>query len=276
MFLFFLVFIFIFGLIIGSFLNCLLWRLYKEESLLGRSYCPNCRHQINWYDNIPILSFIFLGGRCRHCQKNISWQYPLVEFLTGLLFVLAFIKNLGLLGGLAGLVNYNSIDLIWQFNSVKFGLTLFRDFFVIAIMLIILVYDLRWYLISNLVIVPAAIVIFLLNLLLGFSWYNLILFAIISSGFFLLQFILTKRRGIGEGDIWLGFLLGLIFPQLALWWLMIIVAYLLGSLCALALLILKRKKWSSKLPLGVFLATSSLIVLLYGQAIITKYLSWLG
>jgi prepilin signal peptidase PulO-like enzyme (type II secretory pathway) len=70
LFLIYLPFIFLFGLIIGSFLNCLIWRLYQGESLGGRSYCPNCRHKLFWYDNIPLLSFILLRGRCRYCQKR--------------------------------------------------------------------------------------------------------------------------------------------------------------------------------------------------------------
>jgi len=85
-----LLFIFFFGLIIGSFLNCLIWRLHKAETVLGRSYCPHCQHQLAWYDNVPVLSFVLLLGRCRYCHKKISIQYPLVELVTGVLFVLAF------------------------------------------------------------------------------------------------------------------------------------------------------------------------------------------
>jgi len=78
--LFFNLVIFIFGLLIGSFLNCLIYRLEKKENFLkGRSYCPHCHHQLNWSDLIPILSFIFLKGKCRYCHKPISLQYPLVE-----------------------------------------------------------------------------------------------------------------------------------------------------------------------------------------------------
>ena len=260
-----LFFVFVFGLMIGSFLNCLLWRLYKEESILGRSYCPKCRQAIAWYDNIPLLSFVLLRGRCRHCRLPISWQYPLLELATALLFSLAFIKNLG---GWSFYVSWEYFDLLFKINTWHFYVSLLRDWFVIAVMLVVLVYDLRWYLISNLVIIPAAIIIFSLNLLLGFSWYNSIFFAIISSSFFLLQFIITSRRGIGEGDIWLGFLLGLIFPQLPSWWLMIVFAYLLGSLVGLVLLARGRKKWGSKLPLGVFLAAATIIVLLFGQPIL--------
>ena len=88
-------FFLLFGLIIGSFLNCLVWRLYKEETLGGRSYCPQCHHQIDWYDNLPVLSFIILRGKCRHCHKKISWQYPLVELIVSLLFGLSFFHFFG-------------------------------------------------------------------------------------------------------------------------------------------------------------------------------------
>ena len=88
-----LFFIFLFGLVIGSFLNCLIYRLREGKSMLGRSFCPKCKQQIAWYDNIPVLSFILLRGRCRHCGKKISIQYPAVEFITGVLFVVAFILD---------------------------------------------------------------------------------------------------------------------------------------------------------------------------------------
>jgi len=81
-------FIFIFGLIIGSFLNCVIWRIYKGESfLLGKSYCPHCRHDLNVLDLIPLLSYLFLRRKCRYCGKKISIQYPLVELATALSFV---------------------------------------------------------------------------------------------------------------------------------------------------------------------------------------------
>jgi len=79
--------LFVFGLIFGSFLNALEWRLYKKKSLWTRSECPNCHKQINWYDNIPVLSFLLLKTKCRNCKKKISWQYPAVELVMGLLFV---------------------------------------------------------------------------------------------------------------------------------------------------------------------------------------------
>ena len=85
-------YVFIFGAAIGSFLNVCIWRLPRNESIIKpRSYCPFCRKALRWADNIPILSFIFLGGRCRYCRQKISFRYPVVELLTGLLFLVNFL-----------------------------------------------------------------------------------------------------------------------------------------------------------------------------------------
>ncbi|PIY78427.1 MAG: prepilin peptidase, partial [Parcubacteria group bacterium CG_4_10_14_0_8_um_filter_35_7] len=84
-------FIFIFGLCIGSFLNAVIWRLHRKESFFkGRSYCPKCRHSLGARDLIPLLSFLLLKGKCRYCKEKISWQYPVVELATGLLFCLVY------------------------------------------------------------------------------------------------------------------------------------------------------------------------------------------
>ena len=84
-------FIFIFGLCIGSFLNVVVLRLEKGEGFVsGRSYCPHCKHNLAWFDLIPVASFLFLGGSCRYCSAKISWQYPLVEIATAAVFLLIF------------------------------------------------------------------------------------------------------------------------------------------------------------------------------------------
>ena len=80
---------FIFGTAIGSFLNVLIWRLPREESIQGRSHCPHCNHQLNWLDLVPIVSIVLQRGRCRYCQKPVSLRYPLIEIVTGSLFALA-------------------------------------------------------------------------------------------------------------------------------------------------------------------------------------------
>jgi len=248
------IFIFLFGLIIGSFLNCLIWRLHKQESLLNRSYCPKCRRQIAWYDNIPVLSFILLSGKCRHCHKPISWQYPAVEMVTGILFLLTFYFNYKL-----------------QITNYKLLIILLRDWFLISIMIVIFVQDLRWYVILDKVTLPACLIVLLLNLFLGYSLWNLLISGIISGSFFLLQFIISGGKWIGGGDIRLGMLMGL-----ALGWPPVLVAlflaYLIGSIVSLVLVMSGKKGWQSTMPLGIFLSTATIITLFWGEQILNWYL----
>ncbi len=271
-----LFFIFLFGLTIGSFINCLIWRLHENEktwtSLFrgkgkSRSYCPKCKKHIAWYDNIPVISFFILRGKCRKCRKSISWQYPIVELITGLLFVVAFLWNQE-----SGIRNQelflNSINGLIP-NSL-FLINLIRDWFIIAVMIIIFIYDLRWYLILDIVTLPACVVVFILNLMLGISWQNLLFSGIIGGSFFLMQFLISRGKWIGGGDIRLGLLMGL-----ALGWpnviLAILLGYIIGSVVGIGLLISKKKKWSSKLPLGVFLSASTIITIFWGSEIINWY-----
>jgi len=248
-----LAFVFLFGLIIGSFLNCLVWRLRTGESLLGRSYCLKCKKQIAWYDNLPVLSFVLLKGKCRQCGGKISWQYPIVELTTGVLFVLAYYLNYEL-----RITNY---ELIIQ---------LLRDWFLISAMMVIFIYDLRWRLILDIVTLPAGLVVLILNLALGFSLWNLLVSGIIGSGFFLLQFLISGGKWIGGGDIRLGLLMGL-----ALGWpgviAAIIISYFLGSLVGLGLIAAGKKRWGSEIPLGVFLAAGTIIDLFWQERILDWY-----
>ncbi|PIZ87448.1 MAG: prepilin peptidase, partial [Candidatus Nealsonbacteria bacterium CG_4_10_14_0_2_um_filter_40_15] len=123
--------VFIFGLIAGSFLNCVIYRLEQGQSFLkGRSYCPLCKHTLSWQDLVPVLSFLFLRGKCRYCRQKISLQYPLVELATGILFVLIF---------------------LFAFNFLYY---LIMGCFLI----IIFVYDLKHYIIPDSVIYPAILI----------------------------------------------------------------------------------------------------------------------
>ncbi|MDO8593060.1 MAG: prepilin peptidase [bacterium] len=253
-----LIFIFLFGLIIGSFLNCLIWRLHKKETLLNRSYCPKCRKQISWYDNLPVLSFIMLYGKCRKCREKISWQYPTVELATGILFVMAFANNF----------QFFSLREIWQSQTIQLS----RDFFLISVMVVVFIYDLRWYLILDKVTLPACLIVFIFNLLLGYNLLNLLISGIIGGGFFLLQFLISRGRWIGGGDIRLGLLMGL-----ALGWpgviLAIIISYFLGSIIGIGMILAGKKQWGSEVPLGVFLAAGAIITLFWQAEILNWYVN---
>jgi len=244
--------VFIIGLIIGSFLNCLIWRLYKNETLGGRSYCPQCRKNIIWYDNIPVLSFFILRGRCRQCQARISWQYPLVEISTAFLFLLSFRAEM--------------------FNP-NLSLLILRDWFLIITLVIVFVYDFRWQLVPMTIVWPMSVIIFILNLLLGDNFLTLVFFGILGAAFFLIQYFLTKKKGVGEGDIWLGVLLGISFPSAGELLLIMVISYGLGAALGLILISQQRKKWQSRIALGPFLALGAIITLIWGEAIINWYLN---
>lgn len=247
--LFFLVFLF--GLIFGSFLNCLIWRLYKEETIMGRSYCPKCRKEIKWYDNVPVLSFLWLKGKCRFCHGKISWQYPIIEILTGVFFLLAFYFNFS--------NNFSLIKLLF-------------DFILISILIIIFVFDWRWFLIPVQVLIVGAVILFGLNLLLGFSLWQILLSTVIGTGFFALQYLITRGKGLGEGDIWLGGFLGIAFPLLSHIITTIFLTYIIGGFVAIILLVFGLKKIGSRLPLGIFLSVSAIIVLFWANNIVDWYL----
>ncbi len=128
------VFFFIFGLAVGSFLNSVIYRLEKKESIIKiRSHCPYCKKTLSWFELIPIMSFILQKGRCRKCHKQISWQYPLVELATGLLFVGLYVSG-------------------FTFQDLVFWL------FVISCLIVIFVYDLKHYIIPDEIIYPAILV----------------------------------------------------------------------------------------------------------------------
>src|SRR3989338_2250881 len=162
--------IFLLGLIIGSFLNVVIFRLEKNQSFLfGRSACPYCGQKIAWSDNIPIFSFIILAGRCRHCQKKISWQYPALELATALIF-------------------------LWLF--FKFGLSerFFVYLFFAGILLMIFIYDLKNYLILDQITLPAIVFAFLANLYLGLVWWQLILAGVIGAVLGLILIVVKKKE----------------------------------------------------------------------------------
>lgn len=250
-------FVFVLGLIFGSFLNAIIYRLHIGQSFIkGRSRCPDCQHQLATKDLIPIASWLSLGGRCRYCKKPISWQYPLVELVTGLAFVTAFlVADLGSLQG------------------ILFDLQLSAWLIYSLFLIVIFVYDYKHYIILDQVVLPAVIIAFIFNLFLGFVWWQMLLAAIVASGFFWLQYIVSKGRWIGGGDIKLGLLMGMIlsWPYVLV---ALFLAYVSGSLAGIGLIMAGKKKLGSRLPFGTFLTLATFITMLYGQQLLDWYLGF--
>jgi prepilin signal peptidase PulO-like enzyme (type II secretory pathway) len=263
--------IFVIGMIIGSFLNCVIWRSYCNESAAkGRSYCPKCRHQLAWFDLIPVLSFIFLKGRCRYCNDKISWQYPIVEITMGVFFVVAAeIFSPGIFWGIFSFYNLVRLAAYW---------------IVLSSLMVIFVTDIRWYFIPDGAIVTGILAVLVLRVLdFGQIYYLLHRFdwemiaGPLSAGFFVFLFFLSiflVSRGawMGFGDVKYSFLMGfLLGPADSLVGLFL--SFFLGAILGLTLVLNKKKKISSEIPFGPFLVTGTLMAMFFSTPIITWYLS---
>jgi len=253
--------IFIFGLAVGSFLNCIIYRLKADKSFLeGRSYCPKCKHILKWKDLIPIFSFLILKGKCRYCHERISWQYPLIEIATGSLFLLIF----------------NS-----QFSISHFQNLLVTGYWLLVtcFLIIIFVYDLKHYLIPDKIIYPAITIAFLYNIFYSFFILDTLYFilhtlfaALGAAAFFLLIVFLSKGKWMGVGDIKLAFFMGLFlsFPNILI---ALFLAFLIGAIIGLGLIALGKKTLKSEVPFGPFLVVGTFIALFWGEKLIKWYFS---
>ncbi len=240
-------FFFFLGLVFGSFLNVLIYRLPNSLSLSGRSFCPQCKKKIAWYDNLPLLSFFMLGGRCRHCHSPISWQYPVVEFLTGVLTVLS-IKYL-VLSSISSLNFYYLLSILYYLS-------------IIYALVVIFFVDLYHEIIPDEIVYPAIITSLI------FSLYPNILISNLTSGFFagllfLSLYWLTSGKGMGFGDVKLAVLMGLFlgYPKIIV---ALYLAFLTGAAIGVILILRGKKKLKSHLPFGPFLAGSTIFALFYG------------
>ncbi len=243
----------ILGLVSGSFLNAVIWRHRLGLSLLGRSLCPRCRQKLNWFELVPIGSFLVQQGRCRHCQEKIDWQYPLVELaLAGLFLAAAAIFKLPF--NFWGLTN---LILVWYLLWVLLG---------------IFVYDLKYGEIPDKFTIPAMIIFLILPWKTEAVWRQHLVSGIVGGGFFALQFFISKGRWIGGGDIRLGALMGLVLglPKLLL---ALLLAYISGAIFGVGLILFGKKTLDSRLPFGTFLSAATVVALFFGKEIIKWYLS---
>ena len=260
----FYILIFILGLIAGSFLNVVICRLKNGEKIVrSRSHCPHCKKKLNWYELIPLISFIIQLGKCRKCKQAISWQYPLVEFFTGLLFLSGFIYSAP--GG-----TFSS----WQFPYVIYNLFLWIVF---CFLIVIFVYDLKHYLVADKVVYPAIIISLGFNIYLWLSSGQFLVFAsaivaaLVAGGIFEAIILISKGKWMGIGDVKIGILMGLILglPQILV---ALFLAFLTGAIVSIILLILKKKNLKSEIPFGPFLVLATIISLFFGGVLLNWYL----
>lgn len=235
----------IYGILIGSFLNVCIYRIPEKQSVVVvRSHCMSCGKQIKWYDLVPLVSFLILRGKCRYCKAKLSWQYPAVEVLNGILY------------GIIVLVNGFNI------TSILYCLAT-------SALLALSIIDWRTYEIPpsfNIFIGILGIIRLILDLP---HWYNYVIGFVSVSGFLLLIFLVTKGRGIGFGDVKLMAAAGLL-----LGWKLIILSLglgcVLGSIIHITLMYVKDK--DRVLAFGPYLSLGIFISMLYGEQIIEWYL----
>jgi leader peptidase (prepilin peptidase)/N-methyltransferase len=254
--------VFVFGAVIGSFLNVCIYRIPKEKSVVTpSSSCPSCGTPIKFYDNIPILSYIILRGRCRNCKAEFSVRYPFVEFINAALY-LAVLNSFG--------------------DASPWTLLVYCLF--VSTLIVIFFIDIDHQIIPNSITLPGmplALILgstilpdpFLRDNLLGFRDSAIGFLA--GSGFFYLTAIfgkaIFKKDAMGGGDIKMMAIVG----GLLGWKGVILTTFmgsLLGSIIGVSLILMKGREWGSKIPFGPYLALGALVSLLWGEDILTWYL----
>ncbi len=250
------VLVFLLGTIIGSFLNVCIYRLPRGLSIVSpSSRCPSCNTPIRPYDNIPIMSFLLLGGKCRYCKSRISIRYPLVEALNGIMYVLS----------------------VWRFGLGPHTPLVFAY---CSALVVITFIDLDFQIIPDIITIPGIAVGLIAGSLffpdpfdrgfvLGFKDAAI---GLASGGMLFLVIAVLSRGGMGGGDIKMMAMIG----AFSGWKSVLLTTFagsLLGSVIGISLMVFKGKGRKTKIPFGPFLALGAIISLFYGQEIAAFYLS---
>lgn len=249
-----IILLYILGLIVGSFSNVCIYRIPRNESIIyPASHCPKCSTTILAKDNIPLLSYILLKGRCRNCGSRISIKYPVVEFLTGLIYVIIY--------------------LIYGF-SIQFLIYLI----LLSVLTIITFIDLNEKIVPDVITLPGIVIGLILSFFVPYiSFINSALGVVIGGGIILIialaGFAIFKKEAMGGGDIKLAAMIGAF-----LGWRYIIISlflgFFLGALTGIILILSKTKKREDAIPFGPFIVLGSIITLLWGGKIITWYIGF--
>lgn len=235
---FIFIFVFIFGAIIGSFINVVGLRYRSGLGLKGRSFCPSCSKELRWFELVPILSFLFLRGRCRRCKTKISWQYPLVEIWVGLVFASLY-------------------------TVIGLQVALFLALVVFCLYSVILIYDLRHKIIPDTLVYASIFFSLIYRIVEGGGIYDFligpILFAVFGFGWWV-----SQGRALGFGDaklvLSIGLLLGVAQGLSA-----IVLAFWIGTAVTLPLVLLRRKSLTikSEVPFAPFLIIGAWVSLIF-------------
>jgi leader peptidase (prepilin peptidase) / N-methyltransferase len=241
------------GLLVGSFLNVCIYRLPRRESVAWpASHCPSCRRALAWYENVPLVSWLALRGRCRTCRTPISIQYPIVEAATGVLFGASY---------------------FW-YGPTALGVV--RTLFGCA-MIVLFVIDLHHRILPNVITVPGTVIGLALSLFLPPGWVSSLIGVVMGGGLLLAMgegyYRLRGVEGLGMGDVKMLAMIGAFLGwQLAL--VTLLLASFGGAVLGVALLATRRGSMQAALPFGTFLAVGAAIAAVAGDSLITWYVSF--
>jgi prepilin signal peptidase PulO-like enzyme (type II secretory pathway) len=253
-----------FGLIFGSFINALVWRLHAKRNWVSeRSECPHCHHVLAPKDLVPVLSYVLLKGKCRYCNKPIQ-DTPLAELLLPAAWIGSYIFWPVQLEG-AGLFQFITWLILWIGFAALF------------------IYDLRWFLLPNKIVFPliglSAVQVLVMPIAYHYSWHTVLgaaLGALTLSGIFYLIFQMSDGKWIGGGDVKLAIALGLLAGDPLRSALLLFFASLIGTLAAVPQLIKNGMRTKTMVPFGPLLIAGLLLVQLFGSTIISWYSGLIG
>jgi leader peptidase (prepilin peptidase) / N-methyltransferase len=234
------------GLAVGSFLNVVIYRLPRHESLVRPgSHCPSCGAPIRFYDNVPIISWLLLRGRCRDCRSSISARYPLVEAITGVSFVLAF----------------------WRFGQ---DWRLLVAWAFIAAMVAVAFIDYDHMIIPNKIVLPGAVMGLVASMALDPQRWWVYIAGSLGAGTFMFALALIWPGGMGPGDIKMALFMGAVLGAYVM--VALFAAFLLGSLVGVFMLVVQKRSRKEKIPFGPYLAMGAILAALVGETLLNSYL----
>lgn len=255
--------IFLFGLAVGSFVNVVIYRtLHGESPFSGRSKCPSCGKTIRAVDNIPLLSYLFLHGRCRNCKARISWSYPVVELLTGILFVWWYVGGSAIFTLSQSPFIYIQ-PLFWLLVGVLLLVIFFTD------LLYGVIPDEALWILGGMALFYR---VFLTTsgIMQTEDFWRSLMSGVVSAALFLLLILGTEGKGMGMGDAKLVFVLGLLlgWPRILV---ALFVSFMLGALVAGLLLMTRMRRFGQTVPFGPFLVVGTGVALVWGPYLVTRF-----
>ena len=237
--------IFVFGLVIGSFINVCICRIPRKESIVNkRSHCESCGYQLKWYDLIPVFSYLYLGGKCRNCKAKISVQHLVIEVLNGALYLLVFFVCGVSVESLLYCLLFSALLALSVIDFRTFEIPVDFNYFIGVLGIIRVITDIQ-------------------------NWSEYVIGFVAVSAFLYLLYILSKGRAIGGGDIKLMAACGLLIG-----WKLIILAFLLGCIVGAVIHVIRMRVSGEEhvLAMGPYLSLGVMIAALWGNAFLSWYL----